>query len=81
MKFSVARSSEGAVSKRPPIKGASRGPESAVWRGEFEWYVELDTLEELLAFLRKAWGAIGLFTPEQGEPFPVIEIFDDDQED
>jgi hypothetical protein len=80
MNFSVTRSSEGAVSKRPPIKGAIRGPESSVWPGEFEWYVELNTLEELLAFLKKTGGGIGLFVPEQGEEFPVIEIFDDDQE-
>jgi len=81
MKFSVTRSSKGAVSKRPPIKGAIRGPESSAWPGEFEWHVELNTLEELLTFLKKAGGGIGLFVPEQGENFPVIEIFDDDEEE
>jgi hypothetical protein len=81
MKFSVTRSSVGAVSKRPPVKGAIRGPESPVWPGEFEWHVELNTLEDLLAFLKKAGGGIGLFVPEQDEEFPVIEIFDEDEEE
>ena len=79
MKFSVTRSSEGAVSKKPPVPGAIRGPESPVWPGEFEWYLELKTLDDLLAFLKKAGGGMGLFVPEDGEELPVIEIFDDDE--
>lgn len=81
MKFAVTRSSEGAVSKKPPIKGAIRGPESTVWPGEYEWFVELQTLDDLLAFLRKTGGGLGLFLPEEGEECPVLEIFDDDEED
>lgn len=80
MKFSVIRSSEGAVSKGPPIRGAIRGRESSAWPGEFEWHVEVNTLEELLALLQKSACGIGLFAPEQGEEFPVIEIFDDSEE-
>jgi hypothetical protein len=80
MKFAVTRSSEGAVSKRPPIQGAIRGRESSVWPGEFEWYVEVNTLEELLALHQMTGGGIGLFAPEQGEELLVIEIFDDSEE-
>jgi hypothetical protein len=80
MKFSVTRSSEGAVSKAPPVPGAIRGRESSAWPGEFEWHIEVNTLEELLALLRKTACGIGLFVPEQGEEFPVIEIFDDSEE-
>jgi hypothetical protein len=77
MKFAVTRSSQGAVSKRPPLPGAQRGPESPVWTGEFEWYIEVNSLDELLELLKKTGGALGLFAPEAGEDFPVIEIFDE----
>jgi len=33
MRFLVGRTSEGAVSKSPPCKGAIRGPESSAWPG------------------------------------------------
>lgn len=80
MKFAVTRSSEGVVSKKPPIQGAIRGPESTVWPGEYEWFIELQTLDDLLAFLQKTGGGLGLFVPEEGEECPVLEIFDDDEE-
>jgi hypothetical protein len=81
MKFLVHRSSQGAVSKMRPCKGAVRGPESPVWPGEFEWYVELDSLEDLTALLRANGGAFGLFAPEEDEEFPVLEIYDEDEEE
>jgi hypothetical protein len=81
MRFLVSKASEGAVSKNPPCKGAIRGPEAPAWPGEYEWFVELDTLEQLLAFLHETGGGLGLFTPEEGEDHPAIEIFDDDQDD
>jgi hypothetical protein len=81
MKFLVNRSSEGAVSRKPPCKGAVRGPEAAAWPGEYEWFVELDSLEELTAFLHANGGGFGLFAPEADEEYPVIEIYDDDEED
>ena len=81
MKFLVSRASEGAVSKRPPCEGAVRGPESAAWPGEYQWTVELGTLEELMTFLDANGGALGLFAPEEGEDHPVIEIFDEDEEE
>jgi len=81
MKFLVSRSSQGAVSKKPPCKRAVRGLEAEAWPGEFTWFVELNSLEELTAFLRDNGGAVGLFTPEEGEEYPVIEIFDDDEDD
>jgi hypothetical protein len=80
MKFLVTRSSEGAVSKKPPCKGAVRGSEAAAWPGEFEWFVELATLEELVAFLHANGGGVGLFAPEEGEEHPALEIFDDDED-
>jgi hypothetical protein len=78
MRFLVTRSSEGAVSKDTPCPGAVRGPEAAAWPGEYHWFVELNSLDELVAFLNKNGGGLGLFVPEEGEDLPVIEIFDDD---
>jgi len=81
MKFHVCRSSEGAVSKRPPCKGAVRGPEAPAWPGEHEWLIEVSTLEELMALLVKVGGAVALFAPEGGEEHPVIEILDENEEE
>jgi hypothetical protein len=81
MKFLVSRASQGAVSREPPCKRAVRGPEAAAWPGEFEWLVELASMEGLVAFLNENGGGLGLFAPEEGEQHPTIEIFDDDQED
>ena len=79
MKFQVTRSSQGAVSKSPPCAGAVRGPEASAWPGEYPWFLELGSLEELVAFLEKTGGGLGLFTPEDGEEHPVLEIFDEDE--
>jgi hypothetical protein len=81
MKFLVSRASEGAVSKHPPCKKAIRGPAAEAWPGEYQWYVELATLEDMMAFLAETGGGLGLFLPEEGEEYPAIEIFDDDEED
>jgi hypothetical protein len=81
MKFRVCRASEGAVSKRPPCKGAVRGPEAKAWPGEYEWFIELNSLEDLLKFLDANGGALGLYTSEEGENQPEIEIFDEDEAD
>jgi hypothetical protein len=81
MRFQVSRSSLGAMSKDPPCHGAVRGPEAAAWPGEYVWYVDLSTLEELHDFLTANGGGMGLFAPEEGEDHPVIEIFDDDEEE
>jgi hypothetical protein len=78
MRFLVSRSSAGAVSRQPPCEGAIRGPEAAAWPGEYQWFVEVNTLEDLVALLEKSGGGLGLFSPEEGEDHPVIEIFDDD---
>jgi hypothetical protein len=81
MKFLVIRSSQGPVSKTRPCQRAIRGPEAKAWPGEYQWFVELGSLEELIAFLNDNGGALGLFRPEEGEECPVIEIFDEDQEE
>jgi hypothetical protein len=81
MKFLVYRSSAGAVSKTAPCPGAVRGPEAPAWPGEYEWYIEINNLEELLQFLERSGGGLGLFTPEEGEELPVLEILDDDEQD
>jgi hypothetical protein len=81
MKFLICRTSGGAVSKKPPCKGAVRGSEATAWPGEFEWFIELGTLEELIAFLHANGGGLGLFAPEPGEDHPVIQIFDDDEDE
>jgi hypothetical protein len=80
MRFLVSRASEGAVSKDPPCKKAVRGPQAAAWPGEYQWFVELNSLEDLLAFLEETGGGLGLFAPEPGEDYPAIEIFDDDED-
>jgi hypothetical protein len=81
MKFQVTRSSLGAVSRQPPCNGAVRGEEAVAWPGEYVWFVELNSLEELQAFLEANGGGLGLFVPEEGEEYPVIEIFDDDEDE
>jgi hypothetical protein len=81
MKFLICRASTGAVSKDPPCKGAVRGPEAPAWPGEFQWFVEIDSLEELVRFLNREGGGLGLFAPEEGEDHPVLEIFDDDEDE
>ena len=81
MRFLVSRASQGVVSKQSPCKGAVRGPESAAWPGEFQWFLDLDSLDDLLAFLESNGGALGVYSPEEDEQHPVIEIFDDDEEE
>ncbi len=81
MKFLVNRASQGAVSKRPPCKGAVRGLEASAWPGEYQWLIELGSLEELVAFLEANGGALGLYVPEEGEDHPVLEILDEDEND
>jgi hypothetical protein len=81
MTFVICRASQGAVSKRPPCRGAVRGPESEAWPGEYQWTIELRSLEDLTKLLDDVGGGLGLFAPEPGEPHPVIEIFDDDQDE
>jgi hypothetical protein len=81
MKFLINRASQGAVSKDPPCRGAVRGEEAPAFPGEFEWLVEVNSLDELLALLRDTGGGLGLFAPEDGEDYPVLEIFDDDEEE
>ena len=80
MKFLVTRASQGAVSSEPPCRGAVRGPEAAAWPGEYQWFIELATLDDLLAFLHATGGGLGLFAAEEGEDFTTIEIFDEDEE-
>ena len=80
MKFQVSRTSQGSVSHEQPCVGAMRGPEAAAWPGEYVWYVELGTLDELRAFLQANGGGVGLFAPEEGEDQLSIEIFDDDED-
>ena len=81
MKFRVCRASWGAVSKQPPCKGAIRGPEARAWPGEYEWFIELNGLEDLMKFLDANGGALGLYTPAEGEDHREIEIFDEDEAD
>jgi hypothetical protein len=81
MKFLVTRASQGAVSKEAPCQGASRGPEAPAWPGEYEWFIEVDNLEQLVALLHQSGGALGLFAPEEDEEHPTIEIFDEDEEE
>jgi hypothetical protein len=81
MRFQITRASLGAVSKDAPVRGAIRGPESSAWPGEYSWFLDMNTLDELLAFLGDSGGALGMFSPEPDEECPVIEVFDEDEED
>ena len=81
MRFLVNRASQGSVSSERPCPGAVRGPESAAWPGEYQWFLDLDSLEEMLSFLERSGGALGLYSPEEGEDRPVIEILDEDAEE
>jgi hypothetical protein len=81
MRFLVYRTSQGAVSKDPPCKGAVRGPEAPAWPGEYPWFLEVNTLEELMGFLNAVGGGLGVFAPEEDEEHPVLEIFDEDEEE
>jgi hypothetical protein len=81
MRFLVSRSSEGAASGAPPCRRAVRGPESAAWPGQYQWFVELNSLDDLVAFLNENGGGLGLFAPEEGEEHPSIEIYDDTDND
>jgi hypothetical protein len=81
MRFLVSRASQGSVSAEPPCKNAIRGPEAAAWPGEYEWLVDLNTLDDLLAFLQETGGGLGVFAPEEGNDHLAIEVFDDDQDE
>jgi hypothetical protein len=81
MTFLINRASEGAVSKRSPCKGAVRGPESPAWPGEYQWFIELNSLDDLIGLLEETGGGMGLFTPEEDEQYPVLEIFDEDEQE
>ncbi len=81
MRFQINRASQGAVSPEPPCRGALRGPEASAWPGDYSWFIELASLEALIAFLNENGGGLGLFVPEEGEACPVIEIFDDEEEE
>jgi hypothetical protein len=81
MRFQVSRSSSGVLSEHPPCRGAVRGPESAAWPGQYPWFLDLDTLDDLVAFLDANGGAVGLFAPEEGEEHVVLEIYDDTDDD
>lgn len=81
MRFLITRASQGAVSGKPPCRGAVQGPEAAAWPGEYQWFVDIDRLDQLMTFLNDQGGALGLFTPEEGESYPSIEIFDDTEDE
>jgi hypothetical protein len=81
MKFQICRASQGPVSKDRPCPGVVRGPEAVGWPGEHAWFIEVDSLDALVALLQSTGGALGLFAPEGDEEHPVIEIFDEDDGD
>jgi hypothetical protein len=80
MRFQVTRSSEGNVSRTPPCPEAVRGPEAAAFPGEYLWFVELNSIEDLVRLL-DTHGGLVLWSAEQGEGFPVVEILDEEDED
>jgi hypothetical protein len=81
MRFLIYRASQGSTSKGPPCEGAVRGPEESAWAGEYPWYIEIASLEELMRLLQESGGGLGLFAPEEDEKHPAVEIFDDDEDE
>jgi hypothetical protein len=81
MKYLIFRASQGAVSKDPPCPGAVRGEQAPAFPGEYEWFVELNTLDALLTLLYRMGGGLGLFAPEEDEEVPAIEIIEEDEEE
>ncbi len=79
MRFQISRSSEGSVSKTPPVAGAVCGPEAPAFPGEYVWFVEVNSLDELVHLLDEHGGLV-LWSAEEGEGLPVIEIPDDEDE-
>ena len=77
MRFLVGRTSQGAVSKDPPCPGAVRGREAPAWPGEYEWYLELAGLDDLVRLLNES-GGLALWAPEEGDAHPAIEILDEE---
>ena len=41
----------------------------------------LDSLDALIALLNETGGGLGLFTPEEGEEHPVLEVFDENEQE
>jgi hypothetical protein len=69
------------VSRDPPCRGAVRGPEAAAWPGEYQWFLDVGNLDDLMRLLDASGGALGLFAPEEGEDYPVVEIFDEQEQE
>ena len=57
----------------------SAGPEAPAWPGEYQWFVDLETLDDLKKFLAENGGGIALYSPEEGEEHLGLEIFDEDE--
>jgi len=76
MRFQVMHSAEGSVSKEPPVPGAVRGPEAPAFPGEFLWYLELESLDDLIRLLDQH-GGLMLWSADEGEGHPVVEIPDE----
>jgi hypothetical protein len=55
-----------------------RGPEAPAFPGDYAWFIDLESLEDLTRFLDENGGALGLFMPEEGEEHPAIEIIDEE---
>jgi len=79
MRFQVIRSSEGSVSATPPVPGAVRGPEAPAFPGEYVWFLDVADLDALVRLLDEHGGFV-LWSADEGEGHPVIEIPDDEDE-
>ena len=76
MKFAVTRTTFSGYEKEPPCEEAQEFPLGAPGDDdefvEHMWWIEIDSLEELLAFCHKYGGAIILHSHNSW----VVEIYD-----
>jgi hypothetical protein len=63
-----------------PCPGAVRGPEAEAFPGEYTWFIDLETLDDLVGLLDN-YGGLVLWSADQGEGLPVIEIDDEEDEE
>lgn len=85
MKYLIVRSSienswKDNVRRKRPCKEAYKATYTKDNKEVEAWFVDIDTLEQLMAFHKK-YGSIIIETPWYTENMPCIEIYDARRED
>lgn len=82
MRFIITRTSRYIYSEENPCDGATKEKIFTDWKEPVEvtaWFKEINTLEELLAFIKKN-GQIVIGKSYQNKKYLEIEIYDDYRE-